>query len=64
MCNKNIPNTKDSNEGRFQGNIDSFLWPFKKIRIIIVMKSGLQTTDMSFSLKEHENPSKYFQQIS
>ena len=51
MCNKNIPNTKDSNEGRFQGNIDSFLWPFRKIRIVI--ESGLQTTDMRFSPKEH-----------
>ena len=40
-----------------------FLWPFGKIRIIIVMKSGLQTTDMRFSPKEHV-PSKYFQQIS
>ena len=41
-----------------------FLWPFGKIRIIIVIKSGLQTTDMRFSPKEHENPSKYFQHIS
>ena len=35
----------------------------RKIRIIIVMKSGLQTTDMRFSPKGHA-PSKYFQHSS